>query len=120
MLGVMSPEEFDEAPAAPREVPNMAAAPAPRPAPPPVVDEPEYEWMTMQGKVITLARSQWLRALEKALAALEDAGAIRAWRAERGHILAAIADAGDADLAGEAQRAIDLRVAQMEEAGNGE
>lgn len=114
MLGVMSPEEFEEIHIEPREVPNMAAPP-PRSAPAPVVDEPEYAWMTMQGATITLPRSQWLKALGKALAALEDAGAVRTWRAERGAILAAIADAGDTDLAAEAQRAIDLRVAQFEE-----
>lgn len=113
MLGVMSPEEFEEAPVEPREVPNLA--PAAPPPPPPVVDEPEYEWMTMAGQVINLPRSQWLRALGKALAALEDAAAVRAWRAERGSILAAISEAGDEELAAEAQRAIDMRVAAFEE-----
>jgi RecT family len=115
LRGVITAEEAQDMPTEPREVQNMAAAPVPRPAPAVVVDETEYEWLTMQGKAVSLRRSQWLKALERALASLEDARAVMTWRGERGHILAAVADAGDDDLAGEAQRAIDLRLAALTE-----
>lgn len=116
MLGVMSPEEFDEGTAAPRDVPNLAAAaPAPKPEPrPPVQDEPEFPWLTMQGKEIVLPRGQWVKALGKALAALEDAGAVRSWHSERQPMLAALYG-DDAELATMADDAIQSRIAFLSE-----
>jgi hypothetical protein len=107
MLGVWSPEEMDT-PAEPVPVQNLAAQPAPRHAPP-VVDEPEFDWLTMAGKRITLPREKWVKALGMALAALEDAGAVRAWAEERGPMFAGLYEV-DAELATNADDAIQARI----------
>jgi hypothetical protein len=110
LRGVITTEEAQDLPSEPREVPNLAAQPAPRPGLPPVEDEPEFDWLTMQGKRITLARAQWVKALGKALAALEDATAVRAWADERNEIFASLYDV-DAELATNADEAIQARIA---------
>lgn len=115
MLGVWSPEEMDT-PAEPVHVQNLAAQPAPRQAPPPTEDEPEFAWMTMQGKTIHLPRGKWVVALQKALAALEDAGAVRAWADERQPLFAGLCDA-DAELATNADDAIQARIGFLSNKG---
>lgn len=118
MLGVMSPEEFDETQATPRDVPNLAAQPAPVAVKPPVSDEPEFIWRTMEGKEISFPASTWAKACMKALASMNSPEAIREWRSERGGLFASIHESGDAGAAliADAERAIDLRVAELESA----
>jgi hypothetical protein len=110
MLGVMSPEEFDEAQAEPRAVPNLEPAPAPLP-------DAEFPWIAMDGTELQVSGKTWLKQLGKALSHLREADAIRLWRAERGGMLAAIHDSGEegAALIADAERAIAIRIAEIEE-----
>ena len=108
MLGVTSPEEMEEATAEPREVPNLAAS-APRQ---PVQDEAEFPWMTLQGKEMRMPRSQWLKALGKALASLPDAAAVREWHEARKPMLAALYG-DDTELATMAEASIEARLAEF-------
>jgi hypothetical protein len=115
MLGVMSPEEFDEGERTePREVPNLAQQ---RPAAKPVQDAAEYVWMAMDGKEIPVSAQMWARQLAKALAHMTDAQALRDWRAERGALFATIHESGDegAALVEDAERAIEARIAELAE-----
>lgn len=120
MLGVWSPEEFDETPAEPRVVQSVVVTPERRVTrEPEPASEPEFPWMTMDGKTLAFRPAMWRKALGKALATLESAEAIRSWRGERGGMFAEIYESGDegAALVGEAEREIDLRLAEMAEAG---
>jgi hypothetical protein len=114
MLGVMSPEEFDEGERAePREVPNLAQ----RPAPKPVQDAAEYPWMALDGREMPVSAQMWTRQVAKVLAHMNDAQALRDWRAERGALFATIHESGDegAALVEDAERAIEARIAELTE-----
>jgi len=96
-------------------VPNLAAAPvAPAPAPLP---DAEFPWRAMTGQEMQVSARTWSKQLTKVLAHLNDADAIREWQAERGGMLAAIHDSGDegAALIADAERAIAIRIAEIEE-----
>jgi hypothetical protein len=80
------------------------------------VDEHEFDWLTMAGKRITLPREKWVKALGMALAALEDAGAVRAWAEERKALFAGLYDV-DAELATNADDAIQARIAFLSNEG---
>ena len=119
LRGVITREEAEDMPAETqqrevREVPNLA--PQPAPAPRVVEDQPEYPFLTMQGREVMLTADKWRASLAKALGALHDAETLAEWRAERGALLARINDEGGEDLAAEASRAIDMRAAELLEA----
>lgn len=119
MLGVYTPEEFDEAPAPPREVQSVVVE-EPKPARPagdallPIVSPSDASVKQVPG-------SKWLPAIQRALGMLEDADAVRAWRQEMGQHLAAVADT-DSGKAIEADRMIADRLAELggREPGEGE
>jgi hypothetical protein len=110
MLGVYAPEEFDEAPAQaePREVPNLAAAPAP-PAP---VGLPI---LAPDGSLRRISPGNWLAKLGEALAKLESSEALRKWRTAMVQHLVAVAET-DEMLVVEAERLIEDRLAEMSDA----
>lgn len=112
-LGFLDETEIDGALAGQmREVPNLAPAPAPRV----VEDAPEYPFLTMQGREVMLTADKWRASLAKALSALHDAETLSEWRAERGGLLARIHDDGGEELIADAERAIDIRAAELAEA----
>lgn len=92
------------------------AQPAPVAVKAPVVDAPEFIWRTMDGKEVPLPVGTWAKALGKALASMQDAETIREWRSERGGLFASIHESGDvgAALISDAERAIDMRIAELE------
>lgn len=116
MLGVMSPEEFDETqPAAPRDVPNLAQPqPAPVAVKPPVVDEPELPVIAPDGRMMPVRRGKWLASVQKAVAMLESAEALSMWRVEMGPLLGSISES-EPDLVQQAEAAIEARRAEMVE-----
>jgi hypothetical protein len=79
MLGVASPDEFDETPAEPRDVPNLAPMASPKASP----DEPEFPWITMDGKRLELRRALWMKALAKALDSIHDSQSLSEWHHAR-------------------------------------
>jgi hypothetical protein len=101
MLGVASPEEMEEtpAPAAPRDVPNLAPN---RPAP----DEPEFPWITMDGKRLELRRALWMKALTKALDSIHDSHFLWEWHHARKDAFEALPE----DMAAEAQAVMMARL----------
>lgn len=113
LRGVITAEEAQDMPEErpePREVPNLAAS-APRP---PVQDETEFPWVTLQGKEMQMPRSQWLKALHKALASMPVAAAVMEWHEARAAAFASI-EATDAALIQEAEAAIQARLADLEQ-----
>lgn len=110
MLGVYAPEEFDEAPAQaePREVPNLAAAPAP-PA------EPRLPVLAPDGTLAHVRPGRWLESVGRALAKLESSEAVREWRMAMGQHIGTIAE-DDSLMAGEADRLIEDRLAELSDA----
>jgi len=115
-LGFLDETEIDGALAGQmREVPNLA--PTQRPEPARVVeDAPEWPFLTMAGKEVLLTADKWRASLAKALASLHDADTLAEWRAERGGLLARIHESGGAELVADAERAIDIRAAELAEA----
>lgn len=112
--GEPTAEEMEGKGLAPRDVPNLA--PQPAPAPRVVDDAPEFPFLTMAGKEVLLSADKWRASLAKALAALHDADTLAEWRAERGGLLARIYEAGAEELVADAERAIDMRAAELAEA----
>ena len=114
-LGFLDESEIDGAMAAqsPREVPNLAPAPA---APPPPSDV-EIPWRALNGQEMQVSPRTWQKQLDKVLAHLNDADAIREWHDERRGMFGAIHDSGDegAALIADAERAIAIRIALLEE-----
>lgn len=120
MLGVYTPEEFDDEPRpAPREVPNHAAE-----APPPAgsmreavqqMQAPAAETfvvMRPDGSPARKVLERWLAGVGSALAMLESAAAVNEWRADmEPHIVAV--EARDPLLAAEAARLIEARLAEF-------
>jgi hypothetical protein len=110
MLGVYSPEEFDEPSptTAPREVPNLHVEL-------PLKGEPPRDTLPVlapSGTLHRVAAGKWLGAVTKALAGLESASAVRGWRVSMQQHLQA-AHARDEDMAMEAIRLIDEREADL-------
>jgi hypothetical protein len=112
MLGVTSPEEFEEPPAPPRTVVNLAR-PAPEPKPHVVPPDPEFPWITMDGKSIALRRVLWLKALGKALESLHDLQTLAEWHKAR----IATFESLPAEMAYEANEIMQARLAQLDGEG---
>jgi hypothetical protein len=125
-LGFLDESEIEGAmAAAPREVPNLvprghdaeraAAAEAPDKAP--SAPEAEYTWRAMDGRELSVSARTWAKQLSKALAHMTDADDIRSWRFARGALLMQIHESGPegAALVAEAERAIDMRIAELQE-----
>jgi hypothetical protein len=113
-LGFLDESEIDGALAAqPRMVPNLEPVVS---APAPPLDA-EYPWRAMTGQEMQVSARTWSKQLTKVLAHLTDADAIREWQAERGGMFAAIHDSGDEGeaLIADAERAIAIRIAEIEE-----
>lgn len=134
MLGVYSPEEFDEPAASgePRFVPNTAAAqqqPQQQAAPPqqdadmpptpgtlPLVDPDGQEWaLGPSPRTGAAATAVWAKAVHRALGRLEDAAAVRAWRADNGRCFGEVASISEAHarLVREAEAAIEARLREL-------
>lgn len=67
------------------------------------------------GRLVELVNGNWLKGVDKALAQLEDAAALGAWRAAMGVHLASMAEAGEHEMVEEAERRMDLRREQFAE-----
>jgi hypothetical protein len=123
MLGVYAPEEMDDTPAPPRDVPNLAAGS--RQAPPAgsmreVAAQAAADALPIlapDGALKQIAPTRWLAAAGKALAMLETADAVRQWRAAMGEHLAAISER-DEMMVVEAERLIADRLAELAPAGD--
>jgi hypothetical protein len=118
MLGVYSPEEFDEpssTTAEPRQVPNLA-----QPTQQPKAEPGPMGLLLiapLTGKVHEVADEKWLQGISRALGQLESAQALRIWRdAMRGHLKEA--HEADQDMAMEALRMIDEREADLTGTGD--
>lgn len=117
MLGVYAPEETDESDAAPREVPNMAE-PAPgsmREAAQQMQRPTEPEGMPIldtAGNLRRVSAGKWLAKVGEVTAKLEDAAALREWRAAMGQHIGAVSERDDL-MAAEADRMIALRLAEL-------
>jgi hypothetical protein len=61
------------------------------------------------GGIAEIPARAWLRGVEKAIAFMEDAAALAAWRAAMGPHLASMAEAGQHEMVEQAERLIDLR-----------
>jgi hypothetical protein len=110
-LGFLDESEIDGALAAqPRAVPNLEPAPAPP-------SDAEYTWRAMNGQEMQVSARTWQKQLTKVLGHLTDADAIREWQAERGGMFAAIHESSDegAALIADAEHAISIRIAEIEE-----
>jgi hypothetical protein len=110
MLGVYSPEEFDEPSptTAPREVPNLHVEL-------PLKGEPPRDTLPVlapSGTLHQVPTGKWLGAVTKSLAGLESASAVRGWRTSMQLHLQA-AHARDEDMAIEAMRLTDEREADL-------
>lgn len=116
MLGVYAPEEFDTPPSEPREVPNTAPPEPVRQAPP---AEDMLPVLAPDGTLKHVPAGKWLAAVGRALALLEDAAAVRSWRAEMGPHIANVAEVNDVRAA-EADRLIEDRLAEFGERQPGE
>jgi hypothetical protein len=111
MLGVYSPEEFDEPSptTAPREVPNLHVEPPPAPAAP---AQAVFPLVVPDGRTLRFSQGVWLQKVSMALAKLEDAKAVRLWRDTMREPLQTVHGV-DADMAMEALRRIDEREADL-------
>lgn len=121
MLGVLSPEEMETAPAEPRRVENLARdLEVPREPPPAgsmreaaaeIVGKqaPGYPLLAPDGRLVELRNGSWLRGVEKAVAQMEDAAALATWRAAMGPHLASMAEAGEHEMVEQAERIMDQR-----------
>lgn len=116
MLGVYAPEEMEEAPAEPREVVSTVVETPAKAA------EPMLPVLAPDASLVHLPAGRWLAGVGKALAKLEDADAVRAWREAMGPHLATVAETDDL-RAMEADRMIAERLAELgspREPGEGE
>jgi phage recombination protein Bet len=93
--------------------PSAPMANAPR-----VTEEPEgWPLLDPSGKLRTARPDQWLRWINAALAKMESADAVRAWRDAMAPNLAIVESNGGADDAAEARELIARRVDEFEMAG---
>ena len=132
MLGVYSPEEFDPEQQAPRDVPNLAAAPgsmrevagqvtgrtivAPEPSEMtlPLLG-PDGTLHQIGGKPGLPAAIRWVSIARKAVSKMEDAAALRAWRAAMGEHFAAVFER-EPEAVEEIEREINDRLDAMDPA----
>lgn len=114
--GEPTAEEMEGKVLAPRDVPNAAHAETARPAPP---AEDMLPVLAPDGSPKHVPAGKWLAAVGRALALLEDAAAVRSWRAEMEPHIATVAKA-DNIKAGEADRLIAGRLAEFDAREPGE
>lgn len=119
MLGVYSPEEFEEAPSEPREVPSTVVEEQ-RPAPASSMREhaqtlETWPLLAPNGDLVRIAKRAWPRALERAIGQMESVEALREYRAAMGEHLAAIAE-GDAEIVAKAEETIEARLLALADA----
>lgn len=114
LRGVITQEEARDLPAEPREVASTVVEPAPRPAvaAPAAPEQAGFPILAPDGSLKHMPAGRWLAGVSKALALLEDADAVRAWRQEMGPHLAAVAEADDLK-AHEADHLIETRLAEL-------
>ena len=122
MLGVYSPEEMDEAPAEPRDVPNLTPADQPPPGSmreaAAQMQAPAADAMPIldsQGNLRRVSPGKWLTKIGEVLARLEGVDAIREWRAAMGEHLAYVAERDELVVA-EAERLIEARLLEAADA----
>ena len=114
LRGVITAEEARDLPPEPRDVPNLAAEPAPRP----LADEyaaikaDTLPILSPSGGLHQVPRGRWLESVRRALAGLEDAGAVTAWRKEMAAHVAAVAERDDV-MASEADTMIVERLSEL-------
>ncbi len=89
MLGVFSPEEFDE-PQAPPMPPARGPVVDAKPEPP--AEAVKLPVLSPDGEIVAVAPARWASAVERALAKLEDAAAVRKWREGMEPLLDSIAE----------------------------
>jgi hypothetical protein len=123
LRGVITAEEAMDMPTEPRAVPNMAQAEPPaRPLSEAVTEAAvKYGILAPSGAVHQVPPGRWLAAVQRALAGLESAEAVRAWRQEMGQHVSAVFERDDA-MAMEADKLIGERLEDLEPdpAGAGE
>jgi hypothetical protein len=115
MLGVYSPEEFEpEQAAEPRDVPNLAQQEPPRPTLSAEVAAAQVRLPVLapSGQVHQVPRERYLVAIRKALAGLEDAGALTQWCLSMVPLLATVREVDDG-LAHEAEQLAEGRAADL-------
>jgi len=115
LRGVITQEEARDTPPEPREVASTVVASEPA-----AVPEDMLPILAPDGTLKQVVPGRWLAAVGKALAIMEDAAAVLAWRAAMGPHLAAVAEADDIKTH-EADRLISERLAELAgEPGEGE
>lgn len=127
MLGVYSPEEMQEAPQEPRHVQAepVHVPPATRPTLPgglleEVQKEATLPILAPDASLKAVPKRSWVKAVARAVAAMESADALRQWRAEMGPIMGSIAEAGDGDLVTQAKAEINRRASEFNQEENHE
>lgn len=122
MLGIYSPEEMQQEPEPPRHV-QAEQVHVPAATRPPVQDglvasiqqEPTLPILAPDASLKAVPRRSWVKAVGRAVAAMESAEALRLWRAEMGVHLASVAEAGDGELVRQAEAAIEARMGDLAE-----
>lgn len=104
--GEPTAEEMEGKVLAPREVQVTVVDQPPQPS------GPVLPILAPDGSLKHMPAGRWLAGVSKALALLEDAEAVRAWRQEMGPHLAAVAEADDLK-AHEADHLIETRLAEL-------
>jgi len=74
---------------------------------------PKLPVVAPSGALVQVPEAKWLEAVKKALAGLEDAEAVRAWRRDMGAHIGAVAESDDIKAA-EADRLIEARLAELQ------
>jgi hypothetical protein len=75
--------------------------------------EPTAPLLAPDGRLVHVKQRAWLGGVQKAVAAMEDAGALSAWRAAMGEHFAAIIEAGGGDVVKQAEAEVDARMASF-------
>lgn len=79
-----------------------------------VVDsEPTAPLLAPDGRLVQVKRGAWLPAVQRAVGAMEDAGALSAWRAAMGEHFAAVIESGGSDVVKQAEALIEARMASF-------
>lgn len=124
MLGVYSPEEFDEP--APEPPPQYQQPRAPMPSSRgPIIDQPREEAkpagklpvLSPDGEIIAVAPGRWVEAVRRAVAKLEDAGALGLWEREMAPLVQSVAENGHPELVDAFNGELANRWLQVGEAG---
>lgn len=71
--------------------------------------EPRFPVLSPSGDLVSMRAGKWVEAITRAIANMESAEALGAYRAAMGPHLASMAEAGEHELVEQAERAFDLR-----------